>query len=113
MRAFVSLADRCVVRTRHAARAFRVDRSGNVALIFALALIPVFGAVGVAVDYSRANAARTAMQAALDAAALMVSKEALNVTVAQVQKKGQRYFNAEFKRPEVNGTTATFTMQNN
>jgi len=114
------LAVRCVALTRRmtdrsfrAARAFCGDRRGNVAITFALALIPVFGAVGVAVDYSRANAARTAMQAALDATALMVSKEALNITAAQVQNKAKKYFNAEFKRPEVKSLVTTFTMQNN
>src|SRR4051812_7378159 len=35
--------------------------------------------VGAAVDYSRANAARTSMQVALDAAALIVAKEAANL----------------------------------
>jgi len=35
-------------------------------------------AVGMAVDYSRVNAARTAFQSALDATALMVSKDATN-----------------------------------
>ena len=48
--------------------------------------IPVFGAVGAAVDYSRANAARTAMQAALDATALMVAKEALNLNGAGAEQ---------------------------
>src|SRR6185503_271553 len=117
---FAPLAVRCVALTRRvtdrsfrAARAFRGDSRGNVAITFALALIPVFGAVGVAVDYSRANAARTAMQAALDATALMVSKEALNITAAQVQNKAKKYFNAEFKRPEVKSLVTTFTMQNN
>jgi len=31
---------------------------------------------GAALDYSRANSARTAMQAAVDSAALMLSKDA-------------------------------------
>ena len=53
------------------------------------------------------------MQAALDATALMVSKEALNITAAQVQKKARSYFNAEFKRPDVKNLVTTFTMQNN
>ena len=35
------------------AAAFRTDRSGNVALIFAIALVSIFGAAGAAVDYSR------------------------------------------------------------
>ncbi len=51
-------------------RRFRRNKSGNVALIFALALIPVLGMVGAGVDYSRATAVRTQLQAAADAAAV-------------------------------------------
>ena len=54
---------------------FWSDRSGNIALIFGLAIVPVLGAMGAAVDYSVANASRTAMQAALDNTALMLSKQ--------------------------------------
>ena len=34
---------------------FRRDRSGNIAVIFAIAVLPVLYAVGCAVDYSRAT----------------------------------------------------------
>ena len=44
--------------------------------MFALAIVPIIGLVGAAVDYSRGNAARTAMQASLDATALMLSRDA-------------------------------------
>ena len=74
--------------------AFRADRGGNVTLIFALAVIPIFGAVAVAVDYSRGNSARTAMQAVLDATTLMISKEALDLQNGQVQQKAKTYFNS-------------------
>jgi len=40
---------------------FLKDRSGGVAPLLALAAIPIMGSVGAAVDYSRANSARTAM----------------------------------------------------
>ncbi|MGN6550605.1 MAG: TadE/TadG family type IV pilus assembly protein [Pararhizobium sp.] len=33
-------------------------RRGNFALLFALAVVPIFGAAGIAVDYSRAVSAR-------------------------------------------------------
>ena len=75
----VALARDLCARSRATARAFRADRGGNVTLIFALAIIPIFGAVAVAVDYSRGNSARTAMQAVLDATTLMISKEALDL----------------------------------
>lgn len=95
------------------AAAFGLDRSGNVTLIFAIAAIPLFGAVAVAVDYSRANAARTAMQAALDATTLMISREALDLQNGQVQTKAQTYFNAMFNRPDVKQIQATFSLQTN
>ena len=66
-------------RIRRQAHGLRADRRGNVTLIFALSIIPLVGAVAVAVDYSRGNSARTAMQAVLDATTLMISKEALDL----------------------------------
>ncbi|MBN8986608.1 MAG: pilus assembly protein [Rhizobiales bacterium] len=56
---------------------FRRDTSGNVAVIFALAVLPVMAAVGCAADYSRANQLRSKLQAAIDAASVgSVSKTA-------------------------------------
>lgn len=51
-------------------RRWRRDRSGNVAILFALALVPVLGLIGAAIDFSRAHLAQTKMQGALDAAVL-------------------------------------------
>jgi Flp pilus assembly protein TadG len=111
---------RCVTWTRSAmtqvrreAGAFRADRSANVAIVFAIAVIPVFGAAAVAVDYSRANSARTAMQVALDVTALMISKEALDLNSAGVQKKAKTYFDAQFNRPDVNKLNVSFSMVTN
>jgi Flp pilus assembly protein TadG len=41
-----------------------------------IAIIPLMGAVGAAVDYSQANATRAAFHIALDSTALMLSKTA-------------------------------------
>lgn len=70
------------------------DCRANLAPTFALAMIPIFGFVGAAVDYSRANSARTTMLAALDSAALMLSKEAEGLTQSQLATKAQAYFDA-------------------
>src|SRR5436190_21378025 len=113
VRACVNWPHRAFDQARRKADALRADRSGNVAIIFAIAIIPIFGAVATAVDYSRANSARTAMQVALDAAALMIAKEALNLTDTQVQNKAKKYFNAQFDRPEVKKLNLTFSMVNN
>src|SRR5436190_1447230 len=113
VRACVNWAHRAFDQARRKADALRADRSGNVAIIFAIAIIPIFGAVATAVDYSRANSARTAMQVALDAAALMVAKEAANLANGQVQTKATTYFNSQFNRPDVNNLNLTFSMVSN
>jgi Flp pilus assembly protein TadG len=88
---------------------FAKDRRGNVAAIFALALIPVVGFIGAAVDYSRAGAVKTSMQSALDAAALMVAREAPGLTTMQIAQKTNDYFKANFNHPEAQGLVVTST----
>lgn len=68
-------------------------------MLFALTIVPVLGFVGAAVDYSRANAARAAMQGALDSAALMVSKDAAGTELdaTEVNRRARAYFAAQFK----------------
>jgi hypothetical protein len=56
-------------------QAFRTAEQGNVAVIFALALVPVMGGVGAAIDYSRANVTKETVQAALDSALLAGAKD--------------------------------------
>jgi Flp pilus assembly protein TadG len=53
----------------------------------AVIAVPVMAAVGMAVDYSRVNAARTAFQSALDATALMLSKNSANESKARFRRK--------------------------
>ena len=71
-------------------RFFR-DRKGGVAPLLALGLVPLVGAVGAAVDYSRASNVRAAMQAAADATALMLAKTASGLTAAQMQQNATSY----------------------
>ena len=88
-------------------RDFNACKRGNVLLTFALALIPLVGSVGFAVDYSRGNSTKAAMQAALDATALMLSKEVDNVTTEQMDKKANDYFLALFNHPDANNIVVT------
>jgi Flp pilus assembly protein TadG len=48
-------------------------------------------AVGMAVDYSRVNAARTAFQSALDATALMLSKDAATASNNALQTEASNF----------------------
>ncbi|HET9448181.1 MAG TPA: pilus assembly protein TadG-related protein, partial [Steroidobacteraceae bacterium] len=57
--------------------------------------------VGGAIDYGRASAAHSAMQSALDATALKVSKEAQNLDPEQIEPAAQRYFAAMFRHPQM------------
>jgi Flp pilus assembly protein TadG len=49
---------------------FRRDQSGNIAVIFALSLMPILSCIGCAIDYSRAVQLRSKLQAAIDAASV-------------------------------------------
>ena len=62
-------------RIRTAAGRFAGANQGNIAVLFAIAAVPILSFVGAAIDYTRANSARTAMQAALDSTALMLAKD--------------------------------------
>ena len=94
--------------TRHL-RAFSAARGGNIATTFALTLIPVVGAAGAAIDFSRANAVKADMQGALDAAALMLSKEAATDSNSKLQSNALRYFKANFNKPEATNIAVSAT----
>lgn len=96
-------------RFRKLAQELRTANAGNVTITFALATIPMVGFVGAAVDYSRANSVKTAMQAAADSTALMLSKVAASMNSTDIQSKGDAYFKALFNRPEANGLQVTTT----
>lgn len=94
--------------TRHLLRRFVPDKSGNVAVIFAVVLVPMLGFVGAAVDYTRATSARSSMQVALDSSALMVSKDLATtptLTAAQITAKASTYFNALYSNPNAPAIT--------
>lgn len=69
-------------------RPFARDRSGNIAITFALALVPITAAVGGAIDYSKSNNLRTQLQAAADAASIgSVAKSSPALKAAAAQAK--------------------------
>jgi Flp pilus assembly protein TadG len=83
------------------------DRAAGVAPLLGICIIPMVGAVGAAIDYSRAASVRTSMQMALDSTALMLSKEAQGLDTAQLGSKATAYFNALFHRPEATNVQIT------
>ncbi|HET7084255.1 MAG TPA: TadE/TadG family type IV pilus assembly protein [Rhizomicrobium sp.] len=76
-------------------RRFLQSERGNVAIMFAVALIPLMIGAGAGLDFARAMLVRQQMTEALDAAALAVgSTTGLNQTSAQTL--AQRYFDANY-----------------
>ena len=94
---------------RHHMRQFGCAESGNVMLTFALLTVPMMGVVGSAIDYSRANAAKASMQAAADATALMLSKDAAGLTTAQINSKASAYFTALLHNTDLTNVKVTPT----
>ncbi len=101
-------------RFRDALRRFPDARDGNIAVIFAIALLPILGFIGAAIDYSRANMARSAMQAALDSTALMVAKDLSMgvINTSQINSTAQKYFTALYTNKETTGITVNATYTN-
>jgi len=80
-----------------AVRAFGRSKSGNVAMLFGLAAIPLMVGVGAAVDYGRALLVRERMGNAADAAALAVGSWQ-GQTKAQLQVKRGNTSTRTFRR---------------
>src|SRR5919198_727176 len=99
-------------KLRETAGRFIGAREGNVAVIFGLSLIPIISFVGAAIDYTRATAARTSMQMALDSTALMLSKDLSMGTINtwQISSKVPPYFTALYNNKDAQTvpTPATF-----
>lgn len=73
----------------------RSDRSGQVAYLFALLVVPMLCASGAALDYSRARALQVRLDAALDAAVLSVaSRKSNSFDEAEVKRVLSRQFRA-------------------
>jgi Flp pilus assembly protein TadG len=85
---------------------FRKAEQGNVAIVFALSLVPMTAFTGAAVDYSRAGSLRNKLQTATDAAALGAAVST-NVSTDQ-----QRTALAEslFKANGISGSSVYATM---
>ncbi|WP_236843426.1 TadE/TadG family type IV pilus assembly protein [Bradyrhizobium icense] len=96
-------------RFRTAASRFVGANEGNIAILFGIAVLPIISFVGAAVDYTRANSARSSMQAALDSTALMLAKDLTEgtITTSQISAKADAYFKALFTNPEAKSITIT------
>lgn len=78
-------------------RRFLADRAGNIAMTFAIICVPLVGAVGAAVDYTRAVNLHREIQASLDSAlvAAMAQIEAKNKNKDSIQKHLENWLAAQ------------------
>ena len=102
-----------VVRLQSLLGSFGRSDRGNIAVLFAIAVVPVISFVGAAVDYTRANTARTSMQAAMNSTSLMLAKDLQDGTIntSQITQKAEDYFKALYTNPDAKSVTvnATYT----
>jgi Flp pilus assembly protein TadG len=86
-------------------REFGRSEQGNIAVIFALALLPVLSAIGCAVDYSQASRLRTQLGSMADSAVLTtVNKQAMGASASTVQASALSMFNG------LAGTLTNYTL---
>lgn len=65
-----------LMTVRHAGRMFAADRQGNVAITFALTLVPILGLAGGAVDLHQRSRDAATLQGIFDAAAIAGARQA-------------------------------------
>jgi Flp pilus assembly protein TadG len=70
---------------------FLQNQHGGFALYFAIACVPIFATVGIAVDYTNASRTRAELQQAGDAAALVAARET-KMTIEQRKLLAKRFF---------------------
>jgi Flp pilus assembly protein TadG len=98
----------------HKLKQFRSDRSGNFGIIFALSVMPIIMAIGMAIDYSVASNFKTKLNSTLDSTAIAgvtaaknyflsskdpnISSDALNMQAAEAGKiAAVKFFNDSVK----------------
>jgi len=86
---------------------FAAAKRGNVAMIFALSLLPFLILAGLAIDFGRAILVRERLGHAVDAAILAVGASP-QLTDAQAQQFGEDFFHANFDN---NGLGAGFDIR--
>jgi Flp pilus assembly protein TadG len=94
-------------------RAFGGSRRGNVAVIFALSIVPIGIAAGTGLDMARAMIVRARLSEALDSAGLAIGSASVsspNMTQGQLQVLAQQYFDANYVVDRSFGIPAPLTV---
>ncbi len=91
------------------ARALIKSDRGNIAMMFAIALVPLMIAAGAGLDFARAMLVRQQMGEALDAAALAIGSTT-GLTQTTAQALAQKYFSANFTINQTDYGAPTITI---
>src|SRR5262245_41665771 len=91
-------------RSKQLARRFHKDERGNLIVLAGILLPVILGAVSAGVFYSKINAGRSKMQAALDAAVLA------GVIASYDVNKAQGSFQSNVTSTLISAVTASFTV---
>lgn len=89
---------------------FTGHEQGSVAIIFALSLIPILGASGMAIDYSRLHAGQSALQDAVDGAALAIARYPGKIDDKTADKIAQDYVDMNVHAANVTVKNVTVAM---
>jgi len=95
---------------RGRAGSYKRSQRANVAIIFAISLVPISVAAGAGLDLARAMVVRQRLSAALDAAGLAVGATR-GLTQQQMTTLAQEYFSANYDASASLGTPAAVTVQ--
>lgn len=84
---------------------------GSIAMLFAIVLVPIVGAAGMAIDFARASHVRVLLQSATDAAALSAAKS--SIATANKSAVASSVFTANVNNGGLaSGTTASVAVSN-
>jgi Flp pilus assembly protein TadG len=75
---------------------FAAAAAGNVAMMYAICLVPAVGAAGTAIDLGRAVVVRSRLEQALDSAVLAVANQASGLSSEELLKRAKVFFDANF-----------------
>jgi len=94
------------LKCRKLAGEFVSSTGGNTAVIFGIAAIPLFGALGVAVDFARIDKTRSTIQSAMDASVLagLAAQSGSEIATAT------RIFNANLNDPSAALNAPAYTL---
>lgn len=110
LRDFISLS----LGAKSMIRKFLKDERGNYAIMTVAAMVPIMGALALAIDYAEISREREATRNALDAAGIATARRIVEgVTDDQAKAYAKSFFEANLGHVKPANTTLTVTLPNN